>query len=133
MDAAAGRAVSEPDIAVLILGHACHPAIGGIGGEGSLLIHGYGAGWVIKFIPADRHLAGTGLHSVVYHRPIMIGEMSNRKAIHDSIAERIECLSCARLWNAAAASLGEVRHADGCCPRKRRRTRREVQRGVAEV
>src|SRR3981081_4519700 len=106
MDAAAGRAVSEPDIPVLILGHACHPPIGGIRGEGSLLIHGYGAGWIIKLIPADCHLAaGAGLNGVVYHRPIMIGEVSNRKAVHHPVAERVQRLRCARLWNAAAASL----------------------------
>src|SRR6202022_4806095 len=102
MDAAAGRAVSDSDIPVLILGHACHPAIGGIRREGSLLIHRYGAGWVIKFIPADRHLAaGAGLNGVVYHRPIMIGEVSNRKEVHPPVAERVQRLRCARLWHAA--------------------------------
>src|SRR3982074_2947749 len=113
MDAAAGRAVSDSDIPVLILGHACHPAIRGIRGKGSLLIHGYGAGWVKELIPADPHLAAAGLNRVVYHRPIMIGEVSNCKAVHHPVAERVQRLRCARLWNAAAASLDEVRHIDG--------------------
>src|SRR6202795_2640156 len=99
MDAAAGRAVSEPDIPGLILGDASHPAIGGIRGEGSLLIHGYGSGWVIKLIPADRHLVGAGLNSVVHHRPIMIGEVSNSKTVHHPVAERIQGLRCPQLRN----------------------------------
>src|ERR1700730_4091273 len=133
MDTAAGCAVSEPDIPVLILGDASHPAIGGIRGEGSLLIHGYAARWVIKLIPADRHLAGAGLNSVVYHRPIMIGEVSNSKAVHDSIAERVERLRCSKLWNAGAARPGEVRHADGRRGRESGRGRREVHRECTEV
>src|ERR1700687_4292279 len=129
MDAAAGRAVSDPDIPVLILGDARHPAIGGIRGEGSLLIQGYGAGWVIKLIPADRHLAaGAGLNGVVCYRPIMIGEVPDGKAVHQPVAERVPGLSCARLRNAAAASKDRVRSVDDRRRRESRGAPREVQR-----
>src|SRR4029077_2928495 len=97
---------------VFILGDARHPAIGGIWGKSSLLIHGYAAGWVIKLVPADRHLAPVG-DDVAHHRPIVIGEVSDGKAVHDSIAERVEGLRGASLRNAAAAGNSEVRHADG--------------------
>src|ERR1035438_3298286 len=100
MDAGAGSAVSEPDISVLILGEAGHPAISGIRSEGSLLIQGYGTSWVVKLIPADGYLGAVG-DGVVHDRPIVIGEVPDGKAIHHTVAECIQGLSCGRLWNTA--------------------------------
>src|SRR5258708_20329619 len=135
MDAAAGGAVSEPDIPILILGDASHPAIGSIRGESPLLIQGHGAGWVIKFIPADRHLASAG-DGMVHNCPIVIGKVPDGKTVHQPVAERIQSLSCAELGNAGAtiaAGEGLVRHANGSRRGESSRRRREVQSQLAEV
>src|SRR5208337_548680 len=135
MDGAAGRAVSQPDIATLILGHACHPAIGGIRGKSSLLIERDGAGRVIEFIPADRHLAGVS-DSVVDHRPIVIGEVPDGKAVHQPVAKSVQGLRCSQLWDASAAiAAGKVgvRHVYGGRRRKSGRARCEVQGKLAKV
>src|ERR1700719_3838553 len=121
MDAAAGRAVTEADIPVLIFGHAGHPAIGRIRSKGSLLVQSDSAGWIEDFVPADGHRAAI-VNGVAEHRPIVISKVPDRKAIHHPVAERVERLSSSSLWNAlAAVAAGKVviRHVD----RRRRRER----------
>src|SRR5260370_1043998 len=88
MDAAAGRAVTEADIPVLVFGHAGHPAIGRIRSKGSLLVQSDSASWIEDFVPADRHRAAI-VNGVAEHRPIVISKVPDRKAIHHPVAERV--------------------------------------------
>ena len=59
------------------------------------------AGGVVNFIPAHRHLISV-FHGVADHGSIMIGKVTNRKAIHQAIAERVLVLRGSRLRHAGA-------------------------------
>jgi len=88
MDAAAGGAVPETDIFILIFGHARHPAIGSVGSERSLLIQGYRAGGIV--ISYQRTATSLPLATAWSRRPIVIGKTPDGKAVHQAVAQTVQ-------------------------------------------
>src|ERR1017187_7445046 len=89
MDTAAGSAVADGNVGVLIFRRARHPAPGGIWSVGALLVESNRAGRVIKFVPANGPCAAIE-DRIVQDRAIVIGKMPHGKAVHLEIAECVE-------------------------------------------
>src|SRR3989442_125435 len=113
MHRAAGYAVADGDIAVLVHGDAAHPAVAAVRSEGALLEHRRRRVRATHFIPAYPSAAAGG-DGVIDHDRLMVAEVPVGIPVHEPVGERVELRRRPRLRNtdATAARFGEARHAD---------------------
>ena len=89
MNRAAGNAEAHTNVACRVHRDARHPAVIRVGGIRALLVHNRARAWTADFIPAHARLR-TGVDGVVSYQRFVVSEVAVRKAVHQTVAERVQ-------------------------------------------